>query len=71
MSNGIDFKAMALDLRAQLNACEQSKADLLEAIEDIFPDVEYAIDDITGMHLLCDDQRVKVRLAVAQARGKL
>lgn len=33
MSNGIDFKALSLDLRAQLNACEQSKAELLEALE--------------------------------------
>lgn len=66
MSNGIDFKAMALDLRAQLNACEQSKADLLEALENLL----FAYEDPGNEGGTHDDKVLAAKSAIARARGE-
>lgn len=40
MGNGVDFKAMAIDLRSQLEACEASRADLLWALYQVVTNEE-------------------------------
>lgn len=80
MSNGVDFKAMALDLRAQLNACEQSKAELLEVLEGLLASFEEALIDEWSepreswgnggtWHTDWHDNGLKAIAAISKARG--
>ena len=73
MGNGVDFKAMAVDLRARLDECEKYKADLLEALDgmlEIYGVYESNMKHDSFVSSVEVDCCNKARAAIARARGE-
>lgn len=67
MSNGVDFRRIALELRDQLVASESLSAELLGALDGLFGHIT-ARDLISGGEL---KRRIDLaRTAIAKARGE-
>ena len=69
MSNGVNFRQLALDLRSELTKCQRLNAELLEALEyceDLL--MRYEINRIDGEEI-SDSALIKIRAAIAKATG--
>lgn len=85
MSNGVDFKALAVDLRKQLDASDASKIELLDALKEALDQMQFDLVKIdaewgtsrTLKEIIEEDPSstevmliLKARAAIAKAEGE-